>query len=437
MKNIAAILLLMVGLLWAPQLVLAQGGQAPAKEALTLMRNKAFDQALDKINEAIRLEPSNSQYYFIKGQCEVQLKKFAEAKSSFTDAVSKNKGNTKAYLMLAKLSIKDKDENTAIRYLNDAYENEQNMSKKIAYKLYVIRLLTSAKRYQEALGEADRLKAEAGNEARITVAIAKIYEKMDRWADAATTYEGLLAQLGPSASQTDKDKYNASLAIALARSGNKTKADEVAALITDPKLKNYYKAASSMNSSRYQIFLATPYIKVGEYDEALKYLEKAIELGDDPGTSNMYAAIVYAKKGQNSQAINYFQTAANVEKDPAKLNKIYAQLVGLQFKNGDLAGAISTASKILAKEPANINILFLKAQAEYQSNRFGDAVTSLEEAIRQGETKNPKGMDQFYFLLGLAAKRDGNTEKAKTALQKVVNTQAFRAAAKKQMEGLK
>ena len=431
------LLLLLLGWVITTPEVRAQGaGQAPAKEAVTLLRSKSYDAALEKIKEAIRLEPVNSQYYFIKGQCEVNLKRFADAKASFQESINKNKGNTRAYLMLAKLAIKDKDENGAIRYLNDAYANEQNLSKKVAYKLYVVRLLTSAKRYQEALSEAERLKSEAGNDARVMVAQAKIYEKMERWADAAGTYEALLSQLGAGAAQTDKDKYNTSLAIAYARSGNKQKADEIIATVTDPKLKNYYKATSAMNSSRYQIFLATPYIKVGEYDEALRYVEKAIELGDDPGTSNLYAGLIYAKKGQTAQAINYFQTAANVEKDQAKLNKIYAQLVGLQFRNGDLAGAISTATKILAKEPQNVNILFLKAQAEYQSNRFRDAINSLEEAIRFAEAKNPKGMDQYYFLLGMAAKKDGNATKAKDAFGKVTSTQAFRAAAKKQSEGL-
>ncbi len=405
-------------------------GTEKAKTAYKLLKNKDYAGALDNINQAITLEPANSQYYFIKGVTQMQMKNLSAAKASFQQAIEKDKSNGRAYQMMARIALKENNNTEAIRLLNEAFQNETAASKKIQYKLIVSNLLSRNGQYAQALTELDNIRPLASGDARVPYAEAKVYEKMEKWSEAAAKYKQALDQMGNAAPQSLKDKYNTGRAIALFKSGNKAEAEKIAAEIKSQNYRRYYTKVTKLSGARIQLYYANPYIKVGDYEEAMKYIQRAIEAGDQPGLSNLFAAQVYSKQGQTDQAISYLNAALNTEKDSSMLKRVAAMLVNLQFRNGDYSGTISTARSLLNRNPNNDKVLFLKAQAEYQGNRFAEATSTLQQALGVGGVK-PADRDKYNFLLGLAAQKNGDDQMAKEALGKVSVVKSMRAAAKK------
>lgn len=106
----------------------------------------------------------------------------------------------------------------------------------------------------------------------------------------------------------------------------------------------------------------------------------------------------------------------------------------MQYNGGDYAGVISTADRILEKNPNDASTLLLKAQALYLLGRHGEVISIAERLVNLLGTDAAK-VSQTYFLMGLAAKKSGQVEKAREAFGKVTHP-AFKVAAKVESDKL-
>lgn len=378
------------------------------------------------------MEPKNSRYVFRKGQCQVQLKKWDDAISSFETAAQYNPGFTYAYLMLYKIYYKEKkDMNNAVKYLKMAYENESDQQKKIKYKVMISKFYLNQNDLNKAMAELRDAKAISPNDITILEQEGNIYAQQGNYEQALDSYSRALEK----ASSLDarlQAKYKVGVAYAHYRLGNKDKYQKIYdELNSAPATRRYakllkYKIGGALPKK--ELYLAKSYLSVGEYEEAEKYAEKAI--GKDPSISMSHKMMAYinVKRGNNNAALSSFAKAAEVEKDEAKRAKIYSNMVKLQFRQQQYGAAIATADKILQKDPNNVAVLYTKAQSEYHDRKYGACVSSLEKVVSKIRTSE-SNKAKYYFLMGLAAEKSGDRTKAQDAFNKAAASRAFKYAA--------
>ncbi|MDW8235996.1 MAG: tetratricopeptide repeat protein [Bacteroidia bacterium] len=418
------LLLGMIYVLWGQQ------GNSAFKQAEGHRKKKEYQAALEKYNEAIQLEPNNAMYHFRKGEVLGHLKKYQEAIASYQKALELNPGLTAAYARMAGVYMKQKDYNAAISAYNQAYAKEQDVAKRIKFKLSAVRVLNNQGRSQEALSELSAMKAQipqSNDELDVIYAEGETYLALGQSQQAIASFQKAydkVKNLPPDQSA----KYVFGLALAHHRAGNTKEYETYARQIENTPYGRRLKAAIARSGASYNLRLAMAYFKAGALDEAMEYINEAIKTKDRLSQVYQVQAAILTRKGRTADAAQSFLQAVANEPDEKKHAALYTKAIKLQFNAGDYAGAERTASRILEKTPNDINAMLLRAQALYLLNRYAEVIPVLEKAIPlmgQDQLRS----SQAYFLMGLAARKAGQNDKAREAFEKVTHS-SFKAAAK-------
>ncbi|MCS7297046.1 MAG: tetratricopeptide repeat protein [Bacteroidia bacterium] len=431
MKWIGVTLLLGLG-----SSLLAQSGRAAAKEAQEYYRNKQYDLALQKYEEAIRLEPTQAIYHARKAETLVQLKRTKEALQSYQKALELNPGLTAIYGRIAKIHIQEKNYPAAIEALNQAYAKDQDVNRKMNYKLNAVRLLTMQGRAQEALSELNAFKSQLpqlADDPRVLYAEGEVQLALNNPQGAISVFQRAYDKTRdlPIAQSA---RYTYGLALAHYRAGNTAEYERYAKQIENHPYGRRLKAAVARTGAAYNLSIALAYFKSGALDEALEYVNEAAKTKDRLNQVYVMQGAILFRKGRVAEAAQSFLQAAASEPDEKKRSALYTRTVRLQYNAGDYAGAVSTADRILEKNPNDANTLLLKAQALYLLGRYGEVISTLERTIPLLGTDAAK-TSQAYFLMGLAARKGGQVDKARDAFGKVAYPR-FRVAAKVELDKL-
>ncbi len=423
-------------LLGSCTLLWAQSGRAAFLEGEQYRKSKQYEAALQKYEEAIRLEPTKATYYVRKGEVLAHLNRPQEALQAYQKALELNPGLTPVYVRIAQVHIKSKNYGAAIDALNQAYSKEQDVNRKMTYKLNVVRLLNLQGQSQQALAELGALKSQVpqvaddprvlyaegetqlalNNPQAAIAAFQRAYEKTRDWPIARSA------------------KYTYGLALAYYKAGNMEQYQQYARQIENHPYGRRLKAAIARSGAAYNLSIAFAYFKIGALDEALEYVNEAAKTKDRLSQVYQMQGAILFRKGRTAEAIKSFLDAAANENDEKKRSALYARTVRLQYNAGDYAGAVSTADRILEKSPNDVNTRLLKAQALYQLGRYGEVVSLMESTIPLLGTDAAR-VSQAYFLMGIAARRAGQTDKAREALGKVTFSR-YKAAAKVELDKL-
>ncbi|MFN7709069.1 MAG: tetratricopeptide repeat protein [Sphingobacteriia bacterium] len=423
--------------LWAPGRLLAQPGAAFAKEGIAAMRAKNYDQAVGKFDQAIQAESSNYRYYVLKSQALVRLKRTPDAIRAYEGATRANPGFADGYKMIGLLYIKQKDYGNAVTSLNKAFDAETDKSKKLGYKLMTAKLLLQLNKYNEALAELNQAKQIQPNDTRIAATEGQIHIKNSNWQAAYDTY-GQAEQMARNQQQSGCaiGQFQAGKAVAASKLGREAEFKSTVEALKQscPKMASY--ATNMVRASGSGRFLATAngYLKADAYEEAIQWINKAIESGDNKAAVHKFAAVVYYKAGQPSVAIDHFKKSAEATPEPEKRLAIYAQLAKLQFNSQDYSGAIQSIDLITASKP-NPGLSFMKAQAQYNLGQYAAAVQTAEAVYAKAETAAPALKAKYQFFIGLASKKAGNTEKARVAFKNAA-VGPFKLAATEEMKSM-
>lgn len=420
--------------LWVP--LFAQSGRAAFQEGEQYRKNKQYDLALQKYDEAIRLEPTKAIYYARKGEVLNNLKRPQEAIQAYEKALELNPGLTPIYVRIAQIHIRAKNYPAAIDALNQAYAKEQDVSRKMTYKLNVIRLLVAQGQAQQALSELQALKAQVpqvSDDPRLLYAEGEVQLALNNPQAAIASFQRAYDKTRdlPIAQSA---RYTYGLALAHYRAGNTAEYERYAKQIENHPYGKRLKAAVARSGAAYNLSIAYAYFKTGALDEALEYVNEAAKTKDRLNQVYQMQGAILFRKGRTAEAAQSFLQAAANEPDEKKRAALYARTVRLQYNAGDYAGAVSTADKILEKNPNDANTLLLKAQALYLLGRYGEVVSTTERAIPLLGNDAMK-VSQAYFLIGLAARKAGQVDKAREALGKITHGR-FKAAAKVELDKL-
>jgi len=414
----------------------AQSGTAAFKEGEQYRRNKQYELALQKYEEAIRIEPTKYVYYVRKGDVLVQLKRPNEAIDAYRKALELNPGADIVYIRLARVYITQKNYPAAIDVLNQAYNKVQDVNKRVKYKLLAIRFMNLQGQSSQALSEISALKAaipQAANDPNVLYAEGETQLALGNTAAAIAAFQAAYDRTRdlPIAQNA---KFTYGLALAHYKAGNNQEYERYAKQIENTPYGRRLKAAVARSGAGYALRLAQAYYKAGALDEALEYVREAEKTRDRLNLVYRMQGMILYKKGRTAEAAQSLIQAAANETDEKNRLKIYSTALKMQYMSGDYTSVITTADRILEKNPNDIPTLQYKAQALYLSGRYGEAVTTLERLIPLLGTDAMK-TSQAYFLMGLAARKSGNVEKAKDAFGKVT-LPAFKAAAKVELDKL-
>ncbi len=412
-------------------------GKNAYKQGEAYRKNKQFIEAVQKYDEAIKLEPANARYYYKKGYCQIRQNppNVDGAIESFNQATNNKKDYSEAYAALGRIYYNDKlgkkDISRAIQNFNSAFQYEQDNNKKVNYKLMVVKILMKEGRFSEARGELQQAKSLTPDDPNILLYEGQIAGGLGNWSEALSVYSRAVERV-KGLPATETDKYYFALGEAQWRTGDTKSAEESWKQVQSPNYQNKIKKVKNSNNPAGPFRIAMGYFKVEEMDEAMTYLKKSLELSQTYAPAHQLMGMIYYKKGQNSLAIQSLMKAVENQTDENKKSKLYNTMVKIQMNSGDYSGALSTANKILEKTNNN-TIRFLKAKAEYKLGQYPQAITTLEALLPNEADPNKKA--PYNFVIGLAAKKSGNMDKAAKAF-KDAQYGSFKAAAKKELENI-
>jgi tetratricopeptide (TPR) repeat protein len=417
-------------------------GYQKYSQARNKQKEKKYDEAIKLYDEAINLEKTQYKYYLGKGLCLSKLDppKLDEAIQAYTESVKVNPGFSKAYVYIAQIYLKKNDIDKAIENYNLAYDKEQDVSQKIVYKIQAINLLTKSDKNDQAMKELQNLKNLAGDDLRVMALEGSIYGANNQWEQSLDAYQKAVKKAAAvPMTPAEIAKYKVGEGLAYYRLGKIKEYETILAELktTSPKHHKLLLKQAKGGGATKQIRLAMTYLKADEYDEALKYINQAIEKKENLNTSYFIAGMILNKQGKTTQAITHFSQAAQEEKEPKKLDRINTILIRLQFQGNMFNEAITTANAILVKTPNNYNVLFLKGLAEYKAGKYAEAISTYDKALSNlGEKSNPSLKAKYNFCLGLAAKKAGSKDKALAAFKNAKTVSTFKVAADEEIKML-
>jgi tetratricopeptide (TPR) repeat protein len=171
--------------------------------------------------------------------------------------------------------------------------------------------------------------------------------------------------------------------------------------------------------------LGMAYKNMGNGEEALKYLKKAVELRN--GNYNAYEAIAEIKMFQGemekqkgnrelstklmNEAKGYFQEAINHK---TNFSTAYYYLGNIYLNEGYYRQAIENLTKVIERNPELTQAYFGIARAQIELSQYDEAIENLNIAIQL----NPN-FREAYGLMAEAYKRAGNPQAAQQVLSKM------------------
>lgn len=166
----------------------------------------------------------------------------------------------------------------------------------------------------------------------------------------------------------------------------------------------------SLKDANNFFFDAISYYEDGNYEKALEYFNKQIQIVDDPD-SYCYIGKIYLEQNDEALAIEYFKNALKFKPDMFEANyelgKIYYSLN--DFKNASKYLTLASTQRL-----DNVEVLTLTAESYRQSGRADDAIKLFEQilALEPTSTFANIKIGEIYFQRLQYKKASGYFEEA-------------------------
>lgn len=272
----------------------SQTGKKFYKAGTEFFEGGKFDDAIEQFTSAIAAEPTNTDYYFSRGEAYEKISKHAEAKSDFEKVLVFSPKNADAVIHLGLIANRLKNYSEALTLLNHASGMDRRN-----YSIYpekIISLIGLGK-YDQALKVSDTaliIKPQAMDYYYRGV----IYSKLNNEASAKKEFEKSIS----------KDKELPEPRLALAE----------LLINSDPQeAMNRCNQVISMNDRNTEAYLmrAKVYKKNLDYPGAINDISKIILI--DPSNAEFYLVrgVYYQEFNQHANAINDFSKYISIRPD--------------------------------------------------------------------------------------------------------------------------
>jgi tetratricopeptide (TPR) repeat protein len=396
------------------------------------LRSKGmFIEAIAEYDKACALEPKNSDFFYYKGYCALQLKDYQVAIATLGQALLIKPNHLLANKALIRCYAQLGDKN----------------KQKEALQACIAVLINEDERY-ELYKELIALNFDTDNYDKVLELIAKAKQlnlgRNDPWLDylQASIYNSrgdytLAVELMSKTIELFKvkdperqAKFYYELGYALHRLGRYQESIEV---LKNANYGKFKPLVAKLNPS-YYLQAAICYMNINDFDLSKTYLLKALKMKPDFSAAYLNLGKIAEREADQSEAIEHYQSALISEKNNQRIAVIYENLAQLYLDNRMYDKAIAACDEYLKINPKNYVILFEKSIALYKQQKYIAAITILE-TISNITSLDENTRSKYYFALGIAYIHSEKSEDAKRALRNVVS-EGFKSVAQIILEEL-
>jgi tetratricopeptide (TPR) repeat protein len=397
---------------------LAQGNQEELAlqafiKAENMRRTKRYIEALFEYDKAIVGDPKNFKFVFSKGQCYFMLRDADNTISTLKKTVEIKKDFIPAYTLMAQCYKAQKKYEDLVKALDNAFQYETDVQKKLKYKLTILNTLVRNGEYAKAKLHLADAKKLSSSDPDILFYEAKSSNELGDYASAKQ------AMLTATRQLTSKEpKYVSRFYYELGYSLYKLGSYDLAFEAWQNANYGYYKNLIGKFDPKNYYSTAQAYYKVYEYGQAKEYLQLTLKMQHNFAQAHILMAEISKKENnRHDEALVHYLEAVKNEQNSNTLYEMYKNITQGEMDAGKFGDAITYAKEALKIKPTDYNMMFLQAMAYYRLKNYQESVHILESiTIIAGLDFESRAM--YYFALATVRKAMGQIDKAKDAFKK-------------------
>ncbi len=375
----------------------------PTQSSIRLKLGKLYakkgetDKAVSIFNSLILTNPYNDDARLAKADCMLQKGDFLTAKEEYKQLIKSNPENIDARVGLYETIKKIGARVNAIEDLYPDYKDVQ-MNSGVYYRLASD--LKSRNKLDDAKYYYDQAISFDNNNAKAYIDLADIYTKEGNMAKGRELLD-IAQRVLPSDNDVRK-KYNTLVATTSADPLN-----EALELIKNGLYEDARSVYLSINPKTADIYtgIASCYQYEGKYDDALEYLNKALEIDPQNSDVNYYFAFLYVNKEDLTSAKKYLDKSLAINPNNQKAIKLSdfiasqesSKLVDQAFYAFDTQNykeALRLLNIIISKKPDGADAYYYRGLVQASLGDNKNAVTDFQKNI----SLNPKNSLAYYSL---------------------------------------
>lgn len=298
--------------------------------ARMLTEARKFDEALTQFVHLTEIAPGNEELHYFAGVLALQLKKTKVARKHLKEVVKLDRDRVyEANYYLGQVEELDKNTDEAIQYYSSVRRGELYFNAQIR----VVALLADEKKFKQAQDHLKSIHVDNDQQqVQLYLLEGDVLREADRYQDAKQFYTSIL------------DSHPNETSIRYARALIAEKLNDLDLLESDLRtiLKTEPDNAQVLNALGYTLADRTK-----RYDEALKYIQKALELEPNDAAVMDSMGWVKYRLGDYESAIAHLRKANEIARDP----EIAAHLGEVLWVSGKKNDALKIWEESLKEHP--------------------------------------------------------------------------------------
>ncbi len=366
-----------------------------------------YDDALNQINKAIRLNADNTWYHLMKADILERMENYPAAIEVFEHLTSINPQENYYFLHLVELLLKTNQPEKALAILDNFEKNAGLLPEIINYKVEV---LDELNRPRDAAEELEKLVALYPRNLEYLHLLASYRIKAGQTAKAEATYRKIL--------EINPDDPRANLAVAdhyKAEGEDASYLRSIKLIMENPAIDLDAKIAELIPFVEKYAESPDP-----EYAEALENLiaDLVRQYDDEAKTHALYGDFLY-HSGRLGEAESEYKKTLVLDKS---VLQVWEQLMYIQAEQNNMNGLLSTADDALNVFPNQGSIYYLSGLAYAYKEDYNQAVSALQQALIMSG-RNAELKFNVTSLLGKVYMQMGDNAKANEAFDKALELQ--------------
>ncbi len=371
-----------------------------------LRRAGQYDKAILEFNKAIQREPANYKYFYSKAVSEFQARKIDAALNSVNYVIKLRDDFVAAYLLAAKIHQSKNEIDRALYFYDQAFKYEEDVDKKVGYKLLVMRKLTEKGNFKEAYEKVKEAQKIAPHNRDVLFYYAKLSNMLGHHEDAKNAMLELETQF-KSLKIEDNAKYYFELGLAYYKLNEFEKSREAWAKASIAP----YTEKIAKYGAKYFCNLALAYYKFYENEDSKKYVTQAVSIQKDFPMAYVILAQLSKRTSNHATTISHYEAALKNEKNILKRLSVYYEMADMHLESNHFEGCLKSVAEILKIRENDTKALMLKANALHKMGSYKEAIDLIQSVLKQRTDESAR--TDFFFLMGLCGKKMGDKRIAK------------------------
>jgi tetratricopeptide (TPR) repeat protein len=388
--------------------------------------------AVQHYDMAIKLDPTNYQYYYQRGQCCILQKDYNCAIKSFEETIRLKRNYVEAYTRLSWLYEKKSSYLTSVKSLDNAFRHQTDTKKRIEYKMKIIQTLHAVGQFGKSGTHIKDVKAivtpRSPEYLDVLYYEAKFYNYIKNYETAKQSMLTALRNLQTVESQKIARFYY-ELGYAYYHLGDHRSARAAFNYANHGE----FRALIAKMTPQYNYAMANAYYSSYFFSEAEQLLKLSLSLDKNYTKSRQMLKIVNGKIN-NFPAINLRSPLAQSEPNPVVKAKRLLDLAEYQLGARKYKDALLSTQTALELQPRLYKAAILQGVLYFKLKNYDESKRILR-SLANNRSMDSDSRAAANFALGLVSKSTGDRRMA-IASFKAANYGNFRYASDNELNKL-